>query len=257
MLEEKLYESDINYNEHRYSRQIIVPGVGIKNQIKLRNSKIVIIGMGGLGCPVLMYLANTGILEIGIVDYDRVEITNLQRQILHKNEGDSKVESAAKFISEMNPHVKIIKYDIKLTENNINFLKDYDIVIDYCDSIRLRYCINDFCVVNKINLVSGSVLKWEGQVFVFPLKYSSDDIFCYRCMFPQEKSNVCSCETSGVIRSMCGVIGSLQATEVFKMIINDPKKSYSLFYKGTNNSFTKISQIKVNKCKICKQINQK
>lgn len=253
--EPKIHEKDVE----RYSRQIIVPMVGTEGQEKLAEAKVLIVGLGGLGSPVLMYLATAGVGTIGIVDYDKVELHNLQRQVIHGEEdvGRNKTESAAKFASRVNLTVKIVEHNVRLDDRTeiAELVKKYDVIADCCDNVGLRYKLNDACRVVERDLVSASALRWEGQVCVI-----ARDSACYRCTFPEMKTDPPSCETSGVIGPMCGVIGSIQANEVLKMILlgrTVPKQTDGtnvgklILYNGFINSF-KIFQKSYKICTVCK-----
>jgi len=219
-----LWKSDLPINDiKRYPRQIILPHVKIEGQKLIDSSKVVIIGMGGLGVPVLTYLASTGISQIGIVDFDRIELHNIQRQVIYKEcqVGQYKTSCAKKFAVEANSTIKIVEYNVKCTKENVfDIIKDYDVIADCCDDIESRYIINDACRIQRKNLVSASVLRWEGQVFVIP-----KDKACYRCMFPEMKRQASNCSTSGVSGPVCGIIGSIQANEVIKMILTGDQDS--------------------------------
>lgn len=250
-----LWESDLPIEDvKRFQRQVIVPKVGVEGQLLLNKSKVLVIGMGGLGSPVLMYLATTGIKKIGIVDYDRVELHNLQRQVIHteSNIGEYKTKSAADFIEKLNSTIKIEVFNEYLNKNNIEkIISAYDIIADCCDSIELRYLINDTCRILNKKLVCASVLKWEGQICVI-----ANNSACFRCIFPEPKTNAPNCATSGVIGPVCGIIGSMQATEIFKLITNSPEENENKNYGNLiiYNSFTnKINSFKkeYKKCKVC------
>ncbi|KAL6120855.1 hypothetical protein NUSPORA_02341 [Nucleospora cyclopteri] len=240
-------ESNIEVTDLRYERQIYV--LGTESQKKLNNSKILIVGMGGLGAVALMYLANTGIKSIEIVDFDAVEESNLQRQIIHKNPGDSKVESAFNFIKSMNKQVEIIKNEVKISRENIkNVLKtDYNLILDCSDSIIVRYLLNDFCVEYGIDFICASVLRWEGQLFAIPKQKA-----CFRCLFPVPKETAGSCDKNGVIGPMCGVIGSMQATEAMKMLVSKYENTKIMIYNGKTNQFDCFEKKEVIKrCNLC------
>jgi len=207
---------------NKYQRQIIVPGLGLEGQKKLSNSKILVIGAGGLGSPVLTYLVMAGIRNIRIADFDTVELHNLQRQSLHNegSVGERKTQSAKVYLESLNKLLKIEEFNEKVTSKNISLAAfNCDLLVDCCDDISTRYIINDYCVLRRLPLVSGSVLRWEGQVFV-----KGKDSSCYRCMFLEEKENARNCAENGVVGSMCGIIGSVQANEVIKMIISADRR---------------------------------
>ncbi len=210
----------------RYSRHLLLPEFGEKGQLKLKNSRVLIVGAGGLGAPLLLYLTAAGVGTIGIVDFDTVELSNLQRQILftEKDLGSYKVERAIIRLQELNPHVKINQYNEKLTSANaLNILKDYDIVADGSDNFPTRYLVNDACVLLNIPNVYGSIYRYEGQVSVFNLIDAQGEIGPnYRDLYPTPPPPelVPNCSEGGVLGVLAGVVGSLQASEVIKVLTN-------------------------------------
>jgi adenylyltransferase/sulfurtransferase len=204
----------------RYSRHLVIPEVGIEGQQKLKLAKVLMIGAGGLGSPVGMYLAAAGVGKLGIVDFDKVSFSNLQRQIIFSTEdiGKSKASLAAERLSSINPNVEIKIYDTKLTKDNaLEIIKDYDIVADGSDNFATKYLVNDACVLLGKPFVSASILRFEGQVSFFNPKTGP----CYRCLYPEPpaKGDVPTCEEGGVLGVLPGIIGSIQANEVIKYII--------------------------------------
>jgi sulfur-carrier protein adenylyltransferase/sulfurtransferase len=202
--------------QKRYSRQIIMPEIGLSGQEKLKSAKVLMIGAGGLGCPVLQYLVAAGVGTIGIIDDDRVDVTNLHRQILYSpaDIGKNKALIAAEKLSVFNPFVNLIAIDEKLTEKNAHqVIADYDLVIDGSDNFPTRYLANDICVLLDKPMVFGSILKFEGQVSVFNFK----DGPTYRCLFPEAEEGD-NCETAGVLGILPGIIGTYMANEVVKII---------------------------------------
>ncbi|MCH7489020.1 MAG: molybdopterin-synthase adenylyltransferase MoeB [Chloroflexi bacterium] len=203
----------------RYSRHIIMPQVGSTGQRKIIGSKVVIIGAGGLGSPVALYLALAGVGTLGIVDFDVVDLTNLQRQILHQNDdiGRSKVQSAKETLQSYNPDVNVVTHETPLTSDNaMEIISQYDIVVNGADNFPARYLVNDACVFLKKPLVDGSILLFEGQATVYlPGKG------CYRCLFPAPPPPglVPSCAEAGVLGALCGLVGSIQASETLKLIL--------------------------------------
>jgi len=203
----------------RYNRHIIMSEIGLKGQEKLKQAKVLVIGAGGLGCPVLQYLTAAGIGTIGICDFDTVDESNLQRQILFNTQdiGEQKAKIAAQKLSKLNPYVKIIVHNVKLEKSNIiDIFTNYDIIVDGSDNFPTRFLINDACVIlNKI-LVFGAIYKFEGQVSVFNYKNGPT----YRCLIPEEppETKNVSCSQVGVIGVLPGIIGSYQANEVVKII---------------------------------------
>jgi molybdopterin/thiamine biosynthesis adenylyltransferase/rhodanese-related sulfurtransferase len=204
----------------RYSRQIALEEIGEEGQLKLQGARVLVIGAGGLGCPVLQNLAGAGVGTIGIVDGDVVEETNLHRQLLYtlKDCGQPKVEIAKKAISELNPDVKVNVFpEFFNSQNALEIVQDYQIIVDCTDTISVRYLINDLAVVKKIPVVYASIYKFEGQVSVFNYKNGPS----YRCLFPETKglNNVPNCVESGVLGVLPNTLGTLQATEVLKIIL--------------------------------------
>ena len=204
----------------RYSRQITLHEIGEEGQLKLQNARVLVIGAGGLGCPVLQNLAAAGVGTIGIVDGDVVDETNLHRQLLYtlKDCGKSKVEVAKKVILELNPEIKVNVYrDFFGTQNAFEIVSDYQIIVDCTDTLAIRYLINDVAVVKKIPVVYASIYKFQGQVSVFNYKNGPS----YRCLFPEQEglNTVPSCVESGVLGVLPNTLGTLQATEVLKIIL--------------------------------------
>lgn len=203
----------------RYNRHIILPEIKEEGQLKLKNAKVLVIGAGGLGCPVLQYLTAAGVGRIGIIDADSVDISNLQRQVLFKTSdvGKSKAQTAADLLKEINPLLQFDVYQTWLNkENAIDILTPYDIVVDCTDNFPTRYLVNDACVITGKPLVFGAIFKFDGQVSVFNYKEGPT----YRCLFPNPPApgEVPSCSEIGVIGVLPGIIGTLQANEVIKMI---------------------------------------
>ena len=238
----------------RYSRHIILPEVGGKGQKKIFESKVFIAGAGGLGCPVGYYLTAAGVGTIALMDNDTVELSNLQRQIAHsvKTLGINKADSAKKTFEALNPDVNVIPIKERLTNKNIlELIKDYDVVVDGTDNFPTRYLINDACVMLKKPLVSGAILRFEGQVTtILP-----GDGPCYRCLFesPPPPGLVPSCQEAGVLGVLPGVIGALQATEVLKLILGKgtPLKGELLIYDALRTNFRKVKIPKNPDCPIC------
>jgi sulfur-carrier protein adenylyltransferase/sulfurtransferase len=203
----------------RYSRQTILEEVGIEGQARLLRSKVLIIGAGGLGSPVALYLAAAGVGTLGIVDGDRVDLTNLHRQILHSTHalGQPKTESARETLTDLNPEVRVIPHQTLLTsENALDILKPYDVVVNGSDNFPTRYLVNDACVLLRKPLVDASILKWEGQATTFLPGRG-----CYRCLFPTPPppGAVPSCAEGGILGALCGYIGARQAVDVLKILL--------------------------------------
>lgn len=209
-----------NEQVKRYSRHLIMPEVGVEGQEKLVNSSVLCIGAGGLGSPLALYLAAAGVGHLGILDFDVVDFSNLQRQIIHSEEtiGETKVESAKKRLLELNSDIKVTTYNEMLTSANaMEIIKDYDIVVDGTDNFATRYLVNDSCVLLGKPNVYGSIFRFEGQVSVFDAKRGP----CYRCLYPEPPPPglVPSCAEGGVLGILPGIIGTLQAAETVKLII--------------------------------------
>lgn len=254
MTDNSLYSSDLPIvNIKRHSRQIVMMGTDAQNA--LINTRVLIIGMGGLGSPVLTYLSMAGISNIGIADFDVVELHNLQRQSIHTmdNIGKLKTDSAIEFVNRIGSSINITKHGMINEQNAHTIITDYDIIIDCCDQISIRYIVNDMCRRMNKWLINASVLKWEGQICII-----NPAGRCYRCMFPIMKRSAASCDSSGVIGAMCGVIGSMQANEVIKCIINKESiinnESKLILFNGLNNAY-KQYYIKSRPCCICMDNN--
>jgi len=203
---------------NRYNRQMILPEIGDEGQYKLLKSKVLVIGAGGLGAAILPYLAAAGVGEIGIVDDDVIEISNLHRQVIYKSSvvGKSKAEEAKLMISELNPQIKVNSIPEKLSgKNAISLFEKYDIIVDATDNIFIKYLINDACLVTNKPMVYGSIFRFQGQVSVF--NYQNGPT--YRCLYPDQNNNALNCQDAGVIGISVGIIGMLQANEVLKMIL--------------------------------------
>jgi molybdopterin/thiamine biosynthesis adenylyltransferase/rhodanese-related sulfurtransferase len=204
----------------RYSRHLIMPEVGMEGQLKLKAARVLCIGAGGLGSPVALYLTAAGVGTIGVVDFDTVDYSNLQRQIIHgtPDVGRSKLESATARMNALNPEVEVVKHEMALSSANaIGLLADYDMVVDGTDNFPTRYLVNDACVLTGKPNVYGSISRFEGQATVF----AAENGPCYRCMFPEPPPPglVPSCAEGGVLGILPGVVGTLQATEAIKLIL--------------------------------------
>jgi sulfur-carrier protein adenylyltransferase/sulfurtransferase len=204
----------------RYSRHLILPDVGLEGQGRLKKARILLVGAGGLGSPLALYLSAAGVGHLGIVDFDTVDVTNLQRQVLHGTSdiGRSKLDSARDRIGDINPHVHVECYDTALTSANaLEIIRDYDLVIDGTDNFPTRYLTNDACVLLGKPNVYGSIFRFEGQASVF----ATDDGPCYRCLFrePPPPGMVPSCAEAGVFGVLPGLVGTIQATEAIKLVL--------------------------------------
>ena len=208
----------------RYSRQIILPGVGAAGQQKLLGAKVLVVGAGGLGSPVLLYLAAAGVGTLGIIDDDRVELSNLQRQVLHSvtTLGEKKVDSAKERLAELNPNVQLEPYPVRLTaENAVQLLAPYDLIIDGSDNLPTRYLVSDACVLLGKAFLYGALAQFEGQLSLLHAPDGTAWGPCYRCLYPEPPpaGTVPSCAEGGVFGALPGVIGSLLATEAVKHIV--------------------------------------
>ncbi len=238
----------------RYSRHLLLPEVGIEGQQKLLEAKVLLLGAGGLGSPAALYLAAAGVGTLGIVDDDEVDLSNLQRQVIHSSEriGVSKVDSAEQTITALNPDVKVVKHAIRLGADNImDILPGYDIVIDGLDNFPTRYLLNDASVRLQIPVVSAAILGFEGQLSVFK-PYEGP---CYRCLFPvpPPAELAPSCGANGVLGVLPGTMGLLQATEVVKLILGqgEPLIGRLLMYDALAASFTEVKVRRDPDCPIC------
>ncbi len=238
----------------RYSRHLILPEVGMEGQVKLKNSSVLLVGTGGLGAPLGLYLAAAGIGKIGLVDFDVVDFSNLQRQIIHgtKDVGRKKLDSAAESMLDINPYLEIVKYDTALTsENAMEILKGYDVVADGTDNFPTRYLVNDACVLLGIPNAYGSIFRFEGQASVF----GYEDGPCYRCLYPEPPPPglVPSCAEGGVLGILPGIIGVIQATEVVKLLLGKGTtlKGRLLLYDALHMKFRELKLRRNPECPIC------
>jgi molybdopterin/thiamine biosynthesis adenylyltransferase len=238
----------------RYSRHLLIPEVGIAGQKKLLQSKVLMVGAGGLGSPAALYLAAAGIGTIGIIDADVVDSTNLQRQILHSTEriGRSKVDSARQTIEALNPDVKVVGYKERLTSANIDrIIADYDVIVDGADNFPTRYLLNDASIKWRKPVVHGSIYRFEGQVTVFkPFEGP-----CYRCLFhePPPPELAPSCAEAGVLGVLPGVIGTIQANEVIKLLlgIGEPLIGRYMLFDALDGAFREVRLRRDPKCPAC------
>ena len=238
----------------RYSRHLVLPEVGQAGQLKLRSARVLVVGAGGLGSPAILYLAAAGVGTIGVAEFDKVDLTNLQRQILHGTAavGRPKVESAAERIHDLNPHVRLEPIDERLTsENARQVVRRYDIVLDGSDNFPTRYLMNDACVLEKKPLVYGSIFRWEGQVSLFHPPAGP----CYRCLFsePPPPGLVPNCAEGGVIGVLPGIVGSLQALEAVKWIlgVGTPLRARLLRFDGLAMEFRELALSRDPECPVC------
>ena len=238
----------------RYSRHLIMPEVGMSGQKKLKAASVLLIGAGGLGSPLAMYLAAAGVGRLGLVDYDTVDYSNLQRQIIHgtKDVGRLKLESAKERILDINPHVQVDTYEVPLTSANaLEIFTPYDIVIDGTDNFPTRYLTNDACVLLGKPNVYGSIFRFEGQASVF---YAQEGP-CYRCLFPEPPPPglVPSCAEGGVLGVLPGTVGAIQATEAIKLIlgVGEPLIGRLLLYDAATMTFDEVRLRKNPHCPVC------
>ena len=235
----------------RFSRQIILKDIGIIGQKKIIKSKVLIIGMGGLGCPVAEFLARAGVGSIGIIDSDNVDLSNIHRQSLYdiNDLKKSKVVAAKKKLKKINSGIKVRSYKIRL--NKINYskiIKEYDYIVDGSDNFKTKFLINDFCKVSKKFLVSGAISKFDGHVFTFDFKNKNTP--CIRSFFQEDKisDDILNCEYEGILGTVAGIIGTIQANEILKKILNIGKNlnGYILILDLLNLNFRKVKLNKIN-----------
>ena len=238
----------------RYSRHLIIPEVGVEGQQKLKEAKVLLIGAGGLGAPLGLYLSAAGVGRLGLVDFDVVDFTNLQRQVIHSTAdvGRKKIDSAAERMTAINPNVTVVKHETALTsENALDILKNYDIVVDGTDNFPTRYLVNDACVLLGKPNVYGSIFRFEGQSTVF--SYPGGP--CYRCLYPEPPPPglVPSCAEGGVLGILPGTIGLIQATETVKLIlgIGEPLVGRLLLYDALGMRFREMKLRKNPECPVC------
>ena len=238
----------------RYSRHLIIPDVAMTGQQRLMNAKVLCVGAGGLGSPALMYLAAAGVGTLGIVEFDTVDESNLQRQIIHGQSdiGKSKAQSAKEKIAEINPYVNVITHEVRLDNSNVKeIFSQYDIIVDGTDNFATRYLVNDACVLLKKPYVWGSIYRFDGQASVFWAEYGP----CYRCLYPEPPppGMVPSCAEGGVLGVLCATIGSIQTTEAIKVItgVGDPLIGSLIIYDALEMSFKKMKVRKDPNCPLC------
>jgi adenylyltransferase/sulfurtransferase len=240
----------------RYSRHLIIPDVAMAGQQRMMNAKVLCVGAGGLGSPALMYLAAAGIGTLGIVEYDTVDESNLQRQIIHGQSdiGKSKAQSAKEKIAEINPYVNVITHETRLDNSNVmEIFSQYDIIVDGTDNFATRYLVNDACVLLKKPYVWGSIYRFDGQASVFWAEYGP----CYRCLYPEPPppGMVPRCAEGGVLGVLCATIGSIQTTEAIKVLtgVGEPLIGSLMVYDALDMSFRKIKVRKDPNCPLCSQ----
>jgi adenylyltransferase/sulfurtransferase len=238
----------------RYARQFTLPELGAEGQARLKEGRVLVIGAGGLGSPALLYLASAGVGTVGVVDFDNVERSNLHRQVLHGEEslGQPKVASAAERLRDLNPDITVTTHDVRLTsENALDILANYDVVVDGSDNFPTRYLVNDACVLAGKPLVYAAIFRFEGQATVF----AQDDGPCYRCLYPEPPPPglVPSCAEAGVLGVLPGVLGSIQALEAIKLIagIGSSLTGRLLVFDALKLRFTELAIEKDSGCPVC------
>jgi adenylyltransferase/sulfurtransferase len=253
--EDKTWGTNLSNQEIlRYSRHLILPEVGVEGQLKLKQAKVLCVGAGGLGSPLALYLAASGVGTLGIVDFDIVDLTNLQRQIIHStgDVGRKKLDSAAESLAAINPNVNLRKFETRLTSANaLEIFRDFDIIVDGTDNFATRYLVNDACVLTGKPNVYGSVFRFEGQASVFAAK----DGPCYRCLYPEPPPPgvVPSCAEGGVLGILPGLIGVIQATETIKLILGsgEPLVGRLLLADALAMRFREVKVRKSPECPVC------
>jgi sulfur-carrier protein adenylyltransferase/sulfurtransferase len=238
----------------RYSRHLIMPEVGMDGQLKLKQAKVLTIGAGGLGAPLALYLAAAGVGKLGIVDFDVVDFTNLQRQVIHgtSDVGRPKLHSAKETVAEINPNVEVVAHETRLSsENALDIFKDYDVIADGTDNFPTRYLVNDACVLLGKPNVYGSIFRFEGQASVFYAQQGP----CYRCLYPEPPPPglVPSCAEGGVLGVLPGIIGCIQALETIKLIIGhgQPLIGRLLLFDALSLKFRELKLRKNPECPVC------
>ena len=238
----------------RYSRHLIIPDVAMDGQKRLKNAKVLCIGAGGLGSPALMYLAAAGVGTLGIVEFDTVDESNLQRQIIHGQSdiGRSKAESARDSVKEINPYVNVILHEERLeSENALELFAQYDLIVDGTDNFATRYLVNDACVLLNKPYIWGSIYRFDGQASVFWSEYGP----CYRCLYPEPPppGMVPSCAEGGVLGVLCGSIGSIQVTEAIKLLtgVGDPLVGRLMIYDALEMNYRTVKVRKDPECAVC------
>ncbi len=248
-------DAELSVDEvRRYSRHLIIPDVGMAGQKRLKNARVLCVGAGGLGSPALMYLAAAGVGTLGIVEFDVVDESNLQRQIIHGQStiGMPKAESARARINEINPFVNVEVHDTRLDSDNVmDLFSQYDLIVDGTDNFATRYLVNDACVLLGKPYVWGSIFRFEGQASVFWAEYGP----CYRCLYPEPPppGMVPSCAEGGVLGVLCASIGSIQVTEAIKVLtgIGDPLVGRLMIYDGLDMNYRSVKVRKDPNCAVC------
>jgi sulfur-carrier protein adenylyltransferase/sulfurtransferase len=255
MLNQKKYLMQLSEQERLYySRQMRLAEIGEQGQLRLKNSSVLVIGLGGLGSPAALYLTAAGIGTLGIVEFDQIDASNLHRQILYeaKQVGQSKLQSGAERLRSLNPHIKIIEHKTRFSaENALELVNQYDVVVDGADNFTTRYLVNDACVLKNKPLVSASILGFEGQLSVFHYQGGP----CYRCLYPEppEMGAVPSCAEAGVLGALPGIMGSLQASETLKIILGKGHVNSGrlLYFDALTTTFSDLKIHRQKDCAVC------
>ncbi len=239
----------------KYSRQIMLPQIDIAGQEKLNNAHVVIVGLGGLGSPVAMYLATAGIGKLTLIDDDQVDQSNLQRQIIHNQNsmGKSKVTSAKETLKALNSDCSVKTIDKRLNEEELQILlSGVNVLVDCCDNFETRFLLNRVCFKTKTPLVSGSAIRWEGQLTTFTMQENTP---CYQCLYDDNSSTDQTCSQNGVVGPVVGIIGSMQALEAIKVIAGAGELCVGelTLFDGLDMSFNKIKFSKKNECPVCSE----
>ena len=239
----------------RYSRHVIMDGVGPAGQGRLLDGRVLVVGVGGLGSPVVQYLAAAGVGTLGLVDHDVVERSNLQRQVVHGDAdvGRPKVDSAAEFVAALNPDVTVERHRVEVGPSNVEGLvADYDVVVDATDTFRTRYLVNDACTLAGVPFTHGAVYRFEGQVTTFP---ADGEAPCYRCLFPEAPppGTVPDCAEAGVLGVLPGTVGTLQATEALKLLLGagETLAGRLVVYDALGLSFEEVRFARDPDCPVC------
>lgn len=239
----------------RYARHILLDDIGIEGQERLIASKVLVVGAGGLGSPVCLYLASAGVGEIRVADDDTVELSNLQRQIMHANDrlGMLKVQSAAQAISKINPDTKVVTLPIRLdAQSLLEQVSAVDLVLDCCDNFQTRHAVNRACVKAGVALVSGAAVRFEGQVCVYDTRHS--DSPCYHCLFPEaDDVTPTNCATMGVFAPLVGIIGSMQAAEAIKVLaeVGQPLRGRLIMFDARSMHWHEVKVPRDPQCPVC------
>ena len=235
----------------KYYRQLILKKIGILGQKKIFRAKVLVIGAGGLGCPLILYLAYSGIGNLGIADHDKIELSNLSRQVLFtkKDIGKYKVLISKKVVEKINKKINVKTFRERVDKKNIEKIaKDYQIICDGTDNFKSRFLINDYCMKNKKILISSAINKFDGQLFAFNFRKKTP---CFRCFMPEAPSEELNCESDGIMTTLAGIAGSLQANEVIKSIL-DFKNNFNgniMIFNALNSNFRKVKLLKNPNCK--------